>query len=82
MAAYGCSKCNKRIPGSAYHCSTCHDSFSGLTAWDAHRVDGECIVQIAADPFTAEKKEFWLDGAGVYHLGRKLTEEEKVAIWG
>lgn len=82
MVGYGCSKCKKRMPNSAFHCSTCHDSFAGLTAWDAHRVEGECKITIAADPYAAGTKEFWVDDRGVHHLGRKLTAEESAAIWG
>lgn len=82
MSGYGCSKCGKRMPNSAYHCSTCHESFSGLTAWDAHRADGECQWTESLDPYTTGPKEFWRDEKGVFHLGRKLTDEEKKEIWG
>mgnify|MGYP007086377473 CR=1 FL=1 len=82
-------KCGKTIKDSAYHCNGCHDSFIGLTAFDAHRIyeskESEkriCFMDIASDPYEAGSKQFWADAEGYWHLGKKMTDEEKKAIWG
>lgn len=79
-------KCGKRVKDSAYHCAACHRSFIGLSAFDGHRVadgkQGYCEMDIAADPYTATYKQFWIDEEGYWHRGQKMTDEQKAEIWG
>lgn len=43
-----CTKCQKRWGGmNTAHCSACHRTFTGITAFDAHRKGGTC-----SDPTT------------------------------
>lgn len=45
-ADFSCS-CRTSIPAhgeSTCHCSACHASFAGLTAFDRHRASGECAA--------------------------------------
>lgn len=38
-----CQSCPKRWGGlNTGHCKTCHETFSGITAFDKHRVNGKC----------------------------------------
>lgn len=38
-----CSGCENRWSGlSAAHCSACHRTFTGITAFDIHRVGSQC----------------------------------------
>lgn len=37
-------RCGRRWTGlNTAHCTTCHNTFSGVTGFDKHRKDGECI---------------------------------------
>lgn len=39
-----CSKCSAEWGGmNTAHCAGCHTTFTGITAFDAHRRGGECI---------------------------------------
>ena len=39
-----CEKCSATWGGmNTAHCSGCHTTFTGITAFDAHRRGGECI---------------------------------------
>jgi len=38
-----CQGCPKRWNGyNTGHCKVCHETFSGITAFDKHRVNGKC----------------------------------------
>ncbi len=40
---HSCSKCDNTWGGMAQaHCGVCHDTFSGVTAFDRHRSNGKC----------------------------------------
>ena len=45
--AWSCRECGKRVGGNAQHCACCHETFSGTTAGDRHRVgpwsDRRCL---------------------------------------
>lgn len=74
-------RCGKTVPDTGYHCAGCHETFRGLTAFDAHRVDFKCVIEPVKDPY-ATGKGFWLDGKGLWHIGKKMTDEEKKEVWG
>lgn len=41
---YGCSRCPTRWSGAkTAHCPTCHETFSGPSAFDQHRTGGACV---------------------------------------
>lgn len=72
-------KCGKSCPGGsiAGHCSGCCETFIGLAAFEAHRrgehgVNRHCEIT----------DKHWADSRGYYHVGAKLTEEQKVKMWG
>lgn len=72
-------KCGKSYPGgsSAGHCSGCCETFIGLAAFEAHRrgehgVDRRCEIT----------DKHWTDDRGYWHVGAKLTEEQKEKMWG
>jgi hypothetical protein len=42
---HGCSRCPKRWSGSkTAHCPSCHETFSGPSAFDLHRDNGKCTA--------------------------------------
>lgn len=58
--------CRRPSPAQA-HCATCHRTFGGVTGFDAHRREGQCIDPAKAGyietdglwrlPMTAERAE-------------------------
>lgn len=39
-----CPRCRKHWGGmNTCHCSGCHETFAGITAFDAHRRGGQCL---------------------------------------
>lgn len=64
------------------HCGHCHETFYGITAFDKHYTlsdnDGPMLCR---EPVEVEDK-WWSDDDGQWHVGRRLSEEEKARIWG
>lgn len=75
-------KCGKRFPGNNTHghCGSCHETFVGQAAFDAHWVTSDSGERVCVSP-SALKGEWWQDASGYWHKGRKLTEEERNKIW-
>lgn len=85
-------KCGKTFPGGtqAGHCATCCETFIGAVAFDAHRIgqqgiDRRCEIR----PYDTQRTEngnisygHWQDDRGYWHYGKKLTDDEKTAIFG
>jgi hypothetical protein len=72
-------KCGKSFPGGnrAGHCAACCETFIGAVAFDAHRtgqqgIDRRCELTAA----------HWQDESGYWHVGEKLTDEQKAKMWG
>lgn len=60
------------------HCSKCHETFVGNTAFDTHfrrHEDGTTYCP----PLEGD---WWQDDRGYWHKGKRLTEEQKQRIWG
>lgn len=83
-------KCQKQFPNNnrTGHCSACCRTFVGLASFDAHRV-GEnadtrrCEIQpYETTTDRGVRYGHWEDAHGYWHHGRKLTKDEKAAIWG
>ena len=74
-------KCGKQFPANNTHghCASCHETFVGLAAFDAHWLgtsdDRQCW------PPEDLKGQWWRDDHGYWHKGPKLTEEQKATIW-
>lgn len=46
---HGCGRCSARWNGKkTAHCGSCHETFSGPSAFDQHRVGGTCVQADAA----------------------------------
>lgn len=42
---FSCSGCSNKWGGMAQaHCASCHELFSGVTAFDRHRSKGKCLA--------------------------------------
>jgi hypothetical protein len=72
-------KCGKRFPNGsrAGHCAGCCETFIGNTAFEAHR---------AGEHGTPERRceigpNHWQDDRGHWHVGPRLTEEQKAKMW-
>lgn len=58
--AHSCGRCDSRWTGSnRAHCAACHSTFGGVTSFDQHRRDGECVhpTELGLD----ERIGIWLD---------------------
>jgi len=71
-------KCGKSYPGTktAGHCSGCCETFIGLGAFEKHRIgehgkDRRCEIT----------KDHWTDDRSYWHIGAKLTNEQKAELW-
>lgn len=77
MNTWTCPTCRKPIPNrTTYcHCAACHETFTGLTAFDEHRHDFACL-----DPATIEPRDnghtFSRDHLGHWHYGTPKTADE------
>jgi len=58
------------------HCAACHETFTGVTAFDAHHVENEDGVTVCLDPATALKPDGSLKFAAI-----RLTPEASL-VWG
>lgn len=83
-----CSGCDLQLGGvSACHCSSCHETFIGITFFDAHRNQygerGRCLdpatITVTTGPRTGEPLMFFRDG---YWRGPEMTDEQKLARFG
>lgn len=75
-------ECNRNLkPGNNRigHCPLCHKDFAGLGAYDKHIVRDDDGRMSCAPLHTLEG---WTDDAGIWHKGRKMTEEEIKQVWG
>ena len=71
-----CGKSWNQAGNKSGHCSNCHETYYGTTAFDAHQ-------KLVADQIVCERRgEWWQDDDGQWHKGRRLTAEEKKKIWG
>lgn len=73
-------------PTCTDHCSTCSRHFHGLTAFDAHRKDGECIEPLAAISERGKPKLQLWTAAGFcdknsWHNGKREGWDHPVEIW-
>ena len=85
-------KCGKTFPGGsqAGHCGSCCETFIGLVAFEAHRVGShsENTRHCQMQPYETTSDEgktiygHWQDDRGYWHHGKRLTKDEKEAIWG
>lgn len=81
--------CGKTYPSNntAGHCAACHETFIGLSAFDAHRIgehgnNRRCEIQPYETPTeTGTRYGHWQDKRGYWHHGRKLTAAEKDKLW-
>ena len=63
-----CPRCSARWNGKkTAHCGSCHETFSGPSAFDQHRAGGMCVQ---ADPVTMMK------------YGLALQERAGYEVWG
>ena len=70
---FSCS-CDPAIPAhgdSTCHCSGCHKSFAGLTAFDRHRTGGTC-AELDATP-TVDGVGWSIDHERIWHYGEQRT---------
>lgn len=68
--------CGKIVRNSAYHCGGCCETFVGETAFVQHRRGMQCSTEPVKDPY-AKGQGFWLDDEGYWHVGAKMTQEQK-----
>lgn len=75
--------------GCISHCGGCDRHFTGLTAFDAHRIGGECkepesakslksgrpLLQIASETGFCNKMP------GCFHDGKHIKDVEPVVVW-
>lgn len=66
-------RCGKDVPNSAYHCGGCHESFRGITAFDKHRKNFNCIISPVKNASETDSKSFWQDDIGLWHFGARWT---------
>lgn len=75
-ASHGaCGKTWEQAGNKSGHCSGCHETFYGLTAFDAHRKHGVCLPQ----PYPGA---WWVDDDGQHHRGERMTAEQIAERWG
>lgn len=84
--------CGKLFPNGsqAGHCAACCETFTGGTAFEAHRVgkhgtpDRRCEMQpyLGVTETGAPKYGHRQDTRGYWHYGKQLTKEEQKAIYG
>lgn len=84
--------CGKQYPGNNRHghCSGCHETFVGITAFDGHRRTADdgvtriCVIQPYETVQESGKISYghWLDSDGYYHYGEQLSDERKKELWG
>ena len=79
-----CGKSWMQAGNMSGHCSACHETYYGVSAFDAHQrlVDDEIVCERPAANSKGKPIEWWADEDGQWHLGRRLTAEEKQRIWG
>lgn len=75
-------KCGKTFPSNNTHghCGSCHETFVGLTAFDAHWITNDQGERVCVSPDTL-KGPWWKDAAGHWHKGERLTKEQREKIW-
>lgn len=77
-----CPQCKAGYPANntVGHCSGCHRTFSGMAAFDGHQLSGEG-KPICRNPETITRPQpWWLDDRGIWHLGHRMTEEQKATL--
>ncbi|AEJ92194.1 hypothetical protein OPTIMUS_138 [Mycobacterium phage Optimus] len=53
MAEFGCARCDARWGGvRTAHCGSCHETFSGLSAFEIHRAGSHSKGRYCLDPST------------------------------
>ena len=80
-ADFSCS-CRTSIPAhgeSTCHCSACHASFAGLTAFDRHRASGECAAP-QTGVVDARGRGWPIDHEDIWHWGEVRTIDQWRAI--
>lgn len=78
-----CSKCPAEWTGATMcHCSACHETFTGITLFDAHRIRGACAdpAAVLCGPKTARAGESLMrrDSRGVW----RTAEDRPSGSWG
>lgn len=73
--------CGKRFPAGdrTGHCSQCHETFYGLTAFDRHQRSQAGRVRCLIP--TTNSEEWRLDAEGRWHYGERMTTEQAAALW-
>lgn len=80
MADIGCGGCDSRWGGLlTSHCTGCHQTFSGLTAFDKHRTGSHAKGRFCLDPRTTvdENPESASFGKPIFKLS-----ERAYPCWG
>lgn len=68
------------------HCATCGRHFHGLTAFDAHRKDGECLEpsevfsEKGRQKLQAWTEDGWCDKQS-WHDGKRTGWDHPVTVW-
>lgn len=74
-----CGKTWDQRGNKSGHCSGCHDTYYGITAFDAHqRLENDRII--CSRPDTTSKGRpipWWQDNDGQWHMGERMTDEQK-----
>lgn len=80
-----CAKCSAEWGGmNTCHCSGCHTTFTGITAFDAHRRGGQCIPAESAG-LTLTKRAYPCygypaDDSGAWWADSGETEDGQLTI--
>lgn len=62
---FGCARCTHRWTGyNTAHCGACHETFTGISAFDAHRRDGQCAHPTTVG-LTLTQRSYLCWGSGV-----------------
>ena len=78
-----CGRTWRQKGNASGHCATCHETFYGITAFDAHLSRGDDGRPICRHPDTITKPgPWWRDDDGQWHLGKRMTPEQIREAWG
>ena len=74
-----CGKSWKQKGNKSGHCGNCHDTYYGITAFDAHQrlVDGRIVCRRDETTSTGRVLPWWQDDDAQWHIGERMTEEQK-----
>lgn len=78
-----CGKTCKRPTIAQAHCQTCHNTFSGVTLFDAHRSYGRCLdvrrVLVNDEPLVLERG-VWGTALGHAIINTRLAALEQARL--